>query len=49
MKAAKTALADLKRDSWSQEISGMLDEMSLNLLRGEFKKVMALAEKIMKE
>jgi CheY-like chemotaxis protein len=46
MKTAKAALADLKQRTWSRKVSGMLDEISANILRGDFKKVVAVAEKM---
>jgi CheY-like chemotaxis protein len=48
MRATKASLADLKQKTWSSEISGMLDEISANILRGDFKKVVAVAEKMVK-
>jgi PAS domain S-box-containing protein len=48
MRAAKMALADLKQKTWTQEINGILDEISANILRGDFKKVVAVAEKMVK-
>jgi len=44
--AAKRALADLKKKTWSQMINDSYDEISVGLLRGEFKKVAAVIEKI---
>jgi CheY-like chemotaxis protein len=49
MRAARTALADLKQKKWSREISGMIDEISVSILRGEFKNVVSVAEKIVRE
>jgi len=44
MKAAKTALADLKQRLWPRKIDGICDEIFIGLLRGEFKKVMSTIE-----
>jgi CheY-like chemotaxis protein len=46
IKSAKTALADLGQKTWPREIEEALNEISAGLLRGEYKKVMASAEKI---
>jgi CheY-like chemotaxis protein len=47
-KTAKEALNELKGKSWSREISGLLDELSMHLLRGEFKMIYAAIEKASK-
>jgi HPt (histidine-containing phosphotransfer) domain-containing protein len=49
MRAAKAALADLKQRAWSREVSSILEEISANILRGDFKKVISVAEKMVKE
>jgi HPt (histidine-containing phosphotransfer) domain-containing protein len=45
-KAAESVLADLKLKTWPQEINDALNEISVGLLRGEYKKVLSMAEKI---
>jgi signal transduction histidine kinase/CheY-like chemotaxis protein/PAS domain-containing protein len=45
-KAAKTALDELKQKTWPYEINSALDEIAACLLRGEFKKIVSVAEKI---
>jgi hypothetical protein len=45
-KAAESVLADLKLKTWPQEINDALNEISVGLLRGEYKKVLSVAEKI---
>jgi HPt (histidine-containing phosphotransfer) domain-containing protein len=44
-KAAKTALDDLKASARTRAANDLLDEISVYLLRGEFKKVVEAAEK----
>ena len=43
-RAAKTALDDLKNKKWSCEVNELLDEISLYILHGEFKKAAAVVE-----
>jgi len=43
-RAAKAALDDLRKKSWPQNITLLLDEISLNLLHGEFKKIVSAVE-----
>jgi len=43
-RAAKTALDDLKNKKWPSTVNELLDEISLCLLRGEFKKAAAAVE-----
>ncbi|MCL2721953.1 MAG: Hpt domain-containing protein, partial [Treponema sp.] len=45
VKAAKKALADLKQKAWPRRISDINEEISINLLCGEFKKVLNTIEK----
>jgi len=42
MKDAKKALADLKEKAWPRLVEDIYDEISVGLLRGEFKKVMSI-------
>jgi len=44
--AAKTALSDLKKKSWSAATNELLDEISIYLLNGEFKKVVSVLSNI---
>jgi len=44
-KDAKTAMDDLRKKTWTQKINRLLDEISVNLLHGEFKEVISAAEK----
>jgi signal transduction histidine kinase/ABC-type amino acid transport substrate-binding protein/DNA-binding NarL/FixJ family response regulator len=48
IRAAETVLLDLGQRSWPGEIDEALNEISLSLLRGEFKKAVSLAKKITK-
>jgi len=43
-KIVKAILEDLRKKSWSQETIKLLDEISLYLLHGEFKKIIAAVE-----
>jgi CheY-like chemotaxis protein/two-component sensor histidine kinase len=43
---AETVLKDLKQKTWPQEIDVAINEISEDLLSGEFKKVVSIAEKI---
>jgi len=43
--AAKAALDELKQKAWPRTTNGLLDEISVYLLHGEFKKVVAAVEK----
>jgi hypothetical protein len=43
---AKTALADLRQKTWPQEIREAIDEISVDILSGAFKKVAPLVEKL---
>jgi signal transduction histidine kinase/CheY-like chemotaxis protein len=45
IRAAETVLTDLKQKTWPQEIVEAINEISVNLLRGEFKKVVSMAGK----
>jgi CheY-like chemotaxis protein len=45
VKTAKTAVADLKKKTWPIAIKDIIDEISLDLTRGDFEKVMSFAEK----
>jgi PAS domain S-box-containing protein len=44
--ATETVLNDLKQRTWPREIDEAINEISASLLRGEFKKIMSIAEKI---
>jgi len=44
-KAVKTALDNIKQKTWPLELSDIIEEISVNLLRGEFKKVISAAKK----
>jgi CheY-like chemotaxis protein/nitrogen-specific signal transduction histidine kinase len=44
-RAAKASLDELKKKIWPREINDALDEISVHLLHGEFKKVAAAADK----
>ena len=44
--AVKTAMADLKRKTWPNELNDTINEIYLNLVRGEVKKVVSGVEKI---
>jgi HPt (histidine-containing phosphotransfer) domain-containing protein len=46
IRAAETVLIDLGQRTWPREIDEALNEISVSLLRGEFKKVVPIAEKI---
>jgi len=43
-KDIKTALDSLKQKTWPPELNDIIEEMSVNLLRGDFKKVISAAE-----
>jgi len=45
-KDAKAALEELKKKTWTHEVNELLDEISVNLLHGEFKKVVSAAERV---
>ena len=47
IKAAKTAVADLKQKNWTLQIKDLCNEISVGLLRGEFEKVLSDVEKTM--
>jgi signal transduction histidine kinase/DNA-binding response OmpR family regulator len=44
IRTAEAALTDLKQKTWPQEIDEAINEISLSLLRGEFKKAVSIAE-----
>jgi signal transduction histidine kinase/CheY-like chemotaxis protein/HPt (histidine-containing phosphotransfer) domain-containing protein len=46
IRAAETVLNDLNQKTWPQEIDEAINEMSVNLLRGEFEKAVSVAKKI---
>jgi len=46
IKDAKTALADLKKKTWTNEIDETLDKISMHILRGEFTKLEDTLNKI---
>jgi CheY-like chemotaxis protein len=48
IRAAKEASNDLKQKTWPQEIDEALNEISLALLRGDFKKVVSIADELLK-
>ncbi|MCL2720521.1 MAG: transporter substrate-binding domain-containing protein [Treponema sp.] len=43
--AVKTLLADLIQKTWSVDVNTVLEEISVNLLRGDFKKIVSVTEK----
>jgi len=45
VKAAKNALADLKQKTWPRRITDINEEISIDLLCGEFKKILSAIEK----
>ncbi|MCL2805255.1 MAG: ATP-binding protein [Treponema sp.] len=45
VKSAKKALADLKQKTWPRRITDIIEEISIDLLCGEFKKVLITIEK----
>jgi CheY-like chemotaxis protein len=45
-KSAESVLADLTQKTWPPEIDDALNEISVGLLRGEYKKVLSLAERL---
>jgi hypothetical protein len=45
-KAAKAAHDDLSQKTWPRPIQEALENIAIHLLRGEFKKIIALAETI---
>jgi CheY-like chemotaxis protein len=47
IRAAETVLIDLGQRTWPREIGEALNEISVSLLRGEFKKVVSIAGKIL--
>ncbi|MCL1927518.1 MAG: ATP-binding protein [Treponema sp.] len=49
VRAAKTALSDLKQKTWPHDINDVLDEISVRLLHGEFKRAISAAEKTVPE
>jgi len=44
MKDAKTALSDLKQKTWPLTVNDICDQISIGLLRGEFKKIISVIE-----
>ncbi|MDR0496035.1 MAG: PAS domain S-box protein [Treponema sp.] len=44
VKSAKAALAAIKQKTWPQEISKMLKEIQINLIDGDLRKVVSIAE-----
>jgi CheY-like chemotaxis protein/nitrogen-specific signal transduction histidine kinase/HPt (histidine-containing phosphotransfer) domain-containing protein len=47
IRVAETVLNELKQKKWPQEIDDALNEIQVSLLRGEFKRVVSIAEKIL--
>jgi hypothetical protein len=45
LRFAKTTLADLRKKTWPRDIKEILDDISVNLLRGKIKNVISLIEK----
>jgi len=45
-KAFKTAFDDIRQKTWTLEINNILNEISVNSLRGELTEVIAAAQKI---
>jgi len=43
--AVKEALADLEQKVWSSEIKNIIEEISVNLLRGDYKKIISITQK----
>jgi hypothetical protein len=48
IKAARKAIDELKQSKWTERITNILDEMSIDLLRGDFDKVLVTAENELK-
>ncbi|MCL2442037.1 MAG: transporter substrate-binding domain-containing protein [Treponema sp.] len=48
VRAVKSALAELNQKTWPRELNDMIKEVSLNLLRGDFKKVISVSQMILK-
>jgi signal transduction histidine kinase/DNA-binding NarL/FixJ family response regulator len=48
IRAAETVLIDLEQRTWPREIDEAINEISVNLLRGEYKKVVCAVEQAMK-
>ena len=46
IRAAKTAMAELKNKAWSDEVGDLIKGMSLELVGGDFERVVAEAERI---
>ena len=47
VKAAKSAMADLKKKTWSRKSKVLIEEVSVNLLRGDFDKVISNIEELL--
>jgi len=45
IRTARSAMADLRRKTWPSDIKVTIDELFLNLIRGDFNKVVSEAEK----
>jgi HPt (histidine-containing phosphotransfer) domain-containing protein len=45
IRTARSAMADLRRKTWSPDIKVIIDELYLNLIRGDFEKAVTEAEK----
>jgi len=48
-RAAKTALTDLRSKTWPHKINALLYEISMNLLHGEYKKIISAVEETINE
>jgi predicted enzyme involved in methoxymalonyl-ACP biosynthesis len=48
IRAAKTFLNDIKQKTWLRETDEAINEISVNLLRGEYNKAASAAEKLLK-
>ena len=46
VRSAKAAISELKQKKWTREISGILDEIAVGILHGEFKKVVSAVERV---
>jgi CheY-like chemotaxis protein/anti-sigma regulatory factor (Ser/Thr protein kinase) len=46
IRAARIVMIELKKKAWPQELRDIIDDISVNLIRGDFKKVVIDAEKV---
>ena len=45
IRGTKSAMADLKKKTWPDAIKDIIDEISIDLTRGDFEKVLAVVKK----